>query len=143
MEVGVKAIVATFMRHVAGGINVDEPDDAGHYQHHDHSELVHLEIEARVEIPGGDPGEIRLHPGYFCWTKLEKFADGFERAEKREPRRADDGDGDVFIRPLRAKKPVDRRTEQRQERHDPQLLEPPIRWHQSFGRHTRSTLTVS
>ena len=68
------------MSHVAGGVNVDEPADAGDDEQHDHGKLVHLEIEARAEIPRGDPGEKVLAEENLAG--FEKFADGFEGAEK-------------------------------------------------------------
>ena len=80
IEVGEKAVIAAFMRHVAGGVNVDEPSDAGDHQHHDHGELVHLQIEAGAEISCGDPSKEFLSeenlPG------VEEFADRFQGAEK-------------------------------------------------------------
>ena len=68
------------MSHVAGGVNVDEPADAGDDEQHDHGKLVHLEIEACAEIPRSDPREKFLAEENLAG--FEKFADGFEGAEK-------------------------------------------------------------
>src|SRR6267154_1306585 len=46
-----------FVRHVSGGVDVDQESDAGDYQDHDDGELVHLEIEAGAEISGDNPIE--------------------------------------------------------------------------------------
>ena len=51
IQVGEEAVVAAFVRHVAGGIDVDEPADAGDDQQHDDGELIDLQIEARAEVP--------------------------------------------------------------------------------------------
>src|SRR5207249_5040761 len=50
VEVGKEAVVAAFMRHVSGRVNVNEPTDSGHHQHHHDRELVHLQIETSAEI---------------------------------------------------------------------------------------------
>ena len=55
IEVGEEAVVAALVRHVSGGINVDEPADAGDHQEHHDGELVDLQVEAGAEIAGDDP----------------------------------------------------------------------------------------
>ncbi len=78
VEVGKEAVVTAFMRHVSGRVNVNQPADSGHDQDHHDRQLVHLQVEACVEISRGDPGEEFLVeknlPGF------EKFAHRFERA---------------------------------------------------------------
>src|SRR5689334_1882091 len=58
IQVAEEAVVAAFVRHVAGGVDVNEEADPRHDQDHDHGELVHLEIEARAEISRDDPIEV-------------------------------------------------------------------------------------
>src|SRR5215470_12827950 len=128
------------MGHVASGVNVDEPADARDDQHHDHRELVHLQIEAGAEGSCCNPGE-----EFFAEEHLpgvEELPHRFERAQKRKSRRADGRDVDVLVRPLRAEKSIDRRTEQRQQRNNPQVFEHRMSRHQSLSRSTRSTLSV-
>src|SRR5882762_7526911 len=84
VEVGEKAVVAAFVGHVAGGVDVDQPADSGDYEEHDHGEVVNLEVEAGAEISGDDPGEVLLDPGDIFWSKLREFADGFKRGQERE-----------------------------------------------------------
>ncbi len=61
IQVGEEAVVAAFVRHVAGGVNVNQEADAGDDQHHHDGELVQLQVESRAEIPGDNPVEERLH----------------------------------------------------------------------------------
>src|SRR4029077_13987457 len=86
IQIGEEAVVAAFVGHVAGGINVDEPAYAGDNEKHDHGELVDLQIEAGAEISGDDPGEVLLHPGNILRRQVRKFGDGFERGEERQAR---------------------------------------------------------
>ena len=51
VQVGEKPVVAALMRHVPGGINMNQPAHPGDHQQHHHRQLVHLQIEARAEIP--------------------------------------------------------------------------------------------
>src|SRR5258708_25619211 len=128
------------MRHVSRRINVDEPADTSHHQHHHDGELVHLQVEARAEIPRSNPGEEFLVkeslPGF------KKFAYRLQRAGERHSRRSERHPVHSLVRPLRAKKPIDRRAQQRQQRDNPQKLEHRACRHQSFSRSTRSTFSV-
>src|SRR6266403_1575086 len=138
IEVGEKAVVAAFVGHVAGGVNVNEPADSGDYEEHDHGELVDLEVEAGAEISGDDPGEVLLDPGDIFWREVGEFADGFERGQERETG-GTDGDGvDELVRPLGAEKAVDRRAEERQRGNDPEIVE---NGHQSLSKSTFSTFS--
>ena len=100
------------MGHVTGGVNVDEPANAGDDQHHDYGELVQLQIEARTEISRSHPGEVLFVEKDLAG--VEKLADRFERAEERQTCRADSRDDYVFVGPLCAQQPVDCGAKQRQ-----------------------------
>src|SRR5713101_9341631 len=128
------------MRHISGRINVDEPADAGHHQHHDHGELVHLQIKARPEIPRSNPGEEFLAEENL--PRFKKFTHRLERAGERKSRRPQRHPVHGLVRPLGAKKSVDRRAQQRQQRNNPEILEHWAGRHQSFIRSTRSTFSV-
>ena len=56
VEVGEEAPVAVLMRHVAGGVEVDEEADAGDDGEHDEGEVIDGEGEVDVEAGDGDPG---------------------------------------------------------------------------------------
>src|SRR6267378_8185417 len=102
IEVGEEPVVAAFVGHVAGGVDVDQPADSGDYEEHDHGEMVNLEVEAGAEISGDDPSEVLLDPGDIFWSKLREFADSFKRGQERETG-GTDGDGvDELVRPLGA-----------------------------------------
>src|SRR5882762_7938179 len=138
VEVGEKAVVAAFVGHVAGGVDVDQPADSGDYEEHDHGEMVNLEVEAGAEISGDDPGEVLLDPRDIFWSKLREFADSFKRGQEREAG-GTDGDGvDELVRPLGAEKAVDRRAEERQRGNNPEIVE---NRHQSLSKSTVSTFS--
>ena len=86
---------------------MDQEPDAGDDQDHYHGELVHLQVEADTEVagrrPGEDPIEKFLSERLMGWFVVaEKFADGLERAQKREARRGQRDRIDGLIRPLGA-----------------------------------------
>ena len=56
VEVGEEAPVALLVRHVAGGVEVDEEADAGDDAEHDEREVVDGEGEVDLEAGDGDPG---------------------------------------------------------------------------------------
>ena len=128
VEVGKEAVVAAFVRHVAGGIDVNEEADAGDDENHDHGQLVHLEVEARAEkiatayeIGNCDPVEEFLVNKFLAL--FEEFADGFERGGKGEARGGERDGVDDFVRPVFAEKAVDCRAEEGQSRDDPENVE--------------------
>ena len=63
VEVGEEAPVALFVRHVAGGVEMDEEADAGDDGEHDEGEVVDGEGEVDVEAGDGDPGAGGLTSG--------------------------------------------------------------------------------
>jgi hypothetical protein len=83
IQVREKPPISGVVVHVARGINVDQPANAGNDQQHDHGELVHLEGEVRAKSAGGDPCEIGLDPGNLVRGKREELAHGLESKEKR------------------------------------------------------------
>jgi|GEM_PF-4140036 len=109
------------MRHVAGGIDVDQEADAGDNEDHDDGELIHLKIEACTEGAGNDPIEKFLVNEFL--TLFEKFADGFECGDKGQAGRRKRDGVDDFVRPVFAEKSVDSRAEERQGRNDPEDVE--------------------
>src|SRR5882757_360805 len=105
VEVGEEAVVAAFMRHVAGGVDVNKEADASDDEDHDDGELVHLEVEARAEqiaaayeIRNDDPIEEFLVNEFLAL--FEKFADGFERGGKGEAGGRECDGVDDFVRPV-------------------------------------------
>ena len=52
IQVAEEAVVAAFVRHVAGRIDVDQHADEGNHQQHHHGKLVHLQREIHAERPG-------------------------------------------------------------------------------------------
>src|SRR5712671_2176772 len=102
IEVGEKAVVAAFVSHVAGGVDVDQPADPGDYEEHDHGEVVDLEVEAGAEISGDDPSEVLMDPGDIFWSKLREFADRFKCGQEREAGGTDGDRVDELVRPLSA-----------------------------------------
>ena len=116
------------MRHVAGGINVNQEADAGNHHEHDHGQLIHLKVEARAEeraavdrVRHHDPVKVLLVNEGLAGSK--KFPHGFERAGKRNPSSPEGDAVHPFIRPFRAEQAVGCRTEQRQQWNDPQIIE--------------------
>ena len=75
IQIAEEAVVALFVRHVSGGINVHEQADEGDDAEHDDGELVHLQREIHFELACGDPGEVRLHHWDLFRGKLREFAD--------------------------------------------------------------------
>src|SRR5229473_3215058 len=57
VEVRKETVVTALMGHVPGRVDMNEPANSGHYQHHYDRELVHLQIEARAKISRRNPGE--------------------------------------------------------------------------------------
>ena len=55
VEVAEEPVVAALVRHVAGGIDMDQESDAGHHQDHEGTERV--EQEAEVRLGQRQPGE--------------------------------------------------------------------------------------
>jgi len=102
IEVGEEAVIAAFVGHVAGGVDVNEPADSGDDEEHDHGELVDLEVEAGAEISGDDPGEVLLDPGDIFGRELREFAHSLERGQEREPGGTDGDRVDELVRPLGA-----------------------------------------
>src|SRR6266404_5037812 len=139
VEVGEETVVAALVGHIARRVDVDEPADSGDDQQHDDREVIDLEIEARAEIAGDNPGEVLLNPGDIFRREVCEFADGFERGEERESRGADRNRVDDFVWPLAAEKAVDRRAEQRQRGNDPEIVQ---YGHQSLSKLTSSTFSV-
>src|SRR6202011_2938631 len=89
VEVREEAVVAALVGHVAGGIDVDQPADAGDDQEHHYGQLIDLQVEAGAEGTRGDPGKKLLHEGNLLGRELKKFADGFQGTSEREACRAD------------------------------------------------------
>src|SRR6516164_8850888 len=81
-----EAEVALFMRHVAGGVDVDEEANAGDNEQHNHGQMIDLQIEADGQIlVGNDP----VNKVFREWLMvlgvvIEEFANGLESAEKRQ-----------------------------------------------------------
>ena len=124
IEVGEETVVAAFVRHVAGGVDVDEEAHAGDDHQHDDGELVDLQVEACAEVSGNDPVKIVLRrERQFVGRKSEKFTHGLDRREERQPRRAKGDAIHDLVRPLAAQQAVDGRAEQRQQRNNPQMIE--------------------
>jgi hypothetical protein len=89
IQVGEEAVVAAFMGHVTGRVDVNEEADAGDDEDHDHGELVHLQVEAGAKISGAcasrDPVEEWLFEGLAGLREVdEEFTDGFDGAEERD-----------------------------------------------------------
>ena len=83
IQIGEEAVVAAFVGHVAGGINVNEQANAGDDQKHDQGELVDLEIEVGAEI--GRPGsrDLGANPGNGGGGKGGEFADRAQEPRER------------------------------------------------------------
>ncbi len=76
------------MRHVAGGIDVNQEADAGDHHQHDDGQLVELQVETDAQIVVcHDPVEEFLAEGNLAAG--EEFAHRFERAQERQSRRAE------------------------------------------------------
>jgi hypothetical protein len=110
VQVGEETVVPALVRHVAGRIDVDEEAHTGDDHQHDYGELIDLQIEAGAEIAGNDPVKIMLwRERQFVGRKGEKFADRFQREEKRKASRAKRDAVDDFVWPLAAQQAVDGR----------------------------------
>src|SRR5258707_15865239 len=112
------------MRHVSSRVNVNEEPDACDYQHHDHGELVHLEIETCAECSGSDPIEKWLVKGGVIGGEIfQKLADGFCGCDEGKSGGGERHGVDDLIWKFDAENAVDGRAEQRQQRNDPQMFE--------------------
>src|SRR5579862_3976892 len=128
------------MRHVAGGIDMDQHADEGNHEQHDDGELIDLQREIDAEGAGDHPGEIVADVGNLIGAQLKELANELGHGEKGK-RDGADGDGvDRRLRPALAEKAVDRRTGERQRENDPEMAE---YRHQNLSRFTRSTLRDS
>src|SRR5215469_11491115 len=124
VQVGEEAVVTLFVRHIARGIDVNQEADPGDYQKHDYGEMIELQVETGAEATCDNPVEEGLHERLMILREvIQEFADGFEGAGKREARGAQSDGVDQPFRPLAAKKAIDRRAQQRQQRNDPQMFE--------------------
>ena len=116
VQVGEKAAVAGIVGHVAGGIEVNEPADAGDHDQHHHGERIDLQGIVGAEVAGDDPGEIGARPGNLRRAELRELARQLRRGQSREAGRAQrDGVGRA-ARPVAAEKAVGCRAQQRQQR---------------------------
>ena len=96
VEVGEEAPVAVFMRHVAGGVEVDEEADAGDDGEHDQREVVDGEGEGDVEAGDADPVTGRRGDG-FGGSGLQHGGPepGDEECGDEGEEQGDGGDGDA------------------------------------------------
>src|SRR5216684_2978934 len=125
--------------HVRRRVDVDEPAHSGDHQQHDHSELVNLQIEARVEGSRGNPCEIRFRPRNLRRRELREFPKKLQGRRERKARARDAGDVHPALWPGLSEQTVQRRAQQRQRGNDPEVFE---NEHQNLSRSTRSTLSV-
>ena len=58
VHVGEEAVIAFFVRHVAGGVDVNQRPDARDDHEHDHRQLVDRKIPADLKCPAPDPREV-------------------------------------------------------------------------------------
>ena len=86
VEVGEEPVVAAFMRHVAGGVNVNQRSDAGHDKEHDGCETVYGEVGSDAKVAALEPGEITLDVGGLHRPERQE---GFQHPGEREQDGAD------------------------------------------------------
>ena len=110
------------MRHVPGGINVNEPADAGDHQQHDHRSWSICRSKPARKLPA----TIQVK------NSLWKVDSGRESKNSRTASSAARNDNPVepsatrvddLVGPLRAEKSVDGRAKQRQQRNNPQIVQ--------------------
>ena len=123
VEIGEKSAIAGVVLHVADGIEMDEPADAGHHEQHDQRELIDLQSEIRAQAPSLDPGEVRPQPGNLIGAEAGELATHFEARQKREAGTPQSHGIDGAARPTRAKNAVGGRAQQGQQWNDPEVLE--------------------
>src|SRR4029077_12931239 len=138
VQVAEEAVVAAFMLHVAGGIDVNQQADERNGQQHHDRELIHLERKIHAKRACGDPREIVPHPRYLAGRQLHKFAHQLSNCHERERHRTDRNGIHRSLRPIVAQKAVDGGARQRQRENDPEMIEYE---HQNLSRFTRSTLS--
>ena len=123
VQVGKETVVAVFMRHVAGGINVHQQADESDHEQHDHGELIDLQREVNFENSRGNPGEVVADPGNLLRRKLREFANRFHGGEEGE-RDGSDADGvDHRLGPVFAQQAIQGRAQQGQGDDDPEMIE--------------------
>src|SRR5215472_391347 len=81
VEVREEAVIAFFMLHVAGGVNVDERADAGDEHQHDHRQLVDHVIPADIKRADADPGEVADVDGFRAPIGIEPHHDDQEERQ--------------------------------------------------------------
>ena len=84
IEVCEEAVVALFMRHVAGGVNVDQEADAGDDKNHHAGQLV--EHEAKIGDEGAclDPAEVvEAELVHLFDRSLEELRESEQREQER------------------------------------------------------------
>src|SRR5207247_4035031 len=95
-----EAVVSAFVRHVAGGINMNQEPYARHYQQHDGGELVKLETDVHVQAGRDATREMKgaqRKPGVNGLQEdvarnRQKFAETSECPKESDPRQADRND---------------------------------------------------
>jgi hypothetical protein len=83
IQVREEAVIALFVRHVTGRVDVDEQADKGDDEQHNDRELVHLKPEVDLKDPGVNPSEVSLgEKRNLVGGKLCEFANGFDGAQE-------------------------------------------------------------
>ena len=134
VEIGEEAIVAFFVRHVAGCVDVDQRADAGHDHQHDHGQLVDGEIPADVECAALNPGEV-----VFVDRVRADVARRHIHLHHQGERQHDAQDRDQINQRLRKSAPdntVDQKTNEGERGDDPEIL------HQFLSESTSSMFRV-
>ena len=84
VQVGEEAVVALFVGHVAGRIDVHQQADEGDDEQHHDRELVNLQGEIHFELAGGNPGEIAFSPRGFARRKAARIREPLRRRQRNE-----------------------------------------------------------
>src|SRR6185295_17819786 len=82
VEVGEETPITSVVRHVTGGVEMNEPANAGDDEQHDQRQLVHLERKIHTEVAGVDPGEVGAYPGELYRGETREFAGQLRRGEE-------------------------------------------------------------
>ena len=120
VQVGEEAVIAFLMRHVTGGVDMNQRADAGDDHQHDHGQLVDREIPADVESAALDPGEVMLVHGLRAPVAAEANASA-PRANDRTTLSTAMALID-HLRQLASENAVDQKADERERGNEPEFL---------------------